>query len=370
MKKMNVLHYIPGFNTGGIESVFLNWFRHIDKTQINFELLVRSYDPESPLLKEYLASGGKLHTLATPSLNPKTMFAFYRKVRRFFKTHPDFDFLHVHVADDPFVVDVAKKSGIEEVAIHAHTTGYNESYKSQGLKSKIRTHNVNAAQHHIAITQAAAKWMFPEEGNVRIIHNGIDTKAYLFDENVRENYRKQLQIDNQYVIMHVGRFSEVKNHLFMLDLFEKVTETISHARMVFVGDGPLQSDIQAEVNERKLQHQVDFLGPRGDVPALLQAADIFLLPSKFEGLGLSAVEAQAAGLPTIVSDRVPTEVAITDLVTFLSLEAPLADWVQVIQDYSKQSERKDTSKEVQEAHYDISQTVRDLSEFYLSTYRK
>ena len=244
MKKVKVLHYIPGFNTGGIESVFLNWYKHLDTKQVAFELLVRNYDPESPMLKEYLALGGKLHTLATPSLNGKTMLAFYRKVSRFFKEHHDYDFLHVHVADDPFVVDIAKRKGIPQVGIHAHTTGYNESYKSQGLKSKIRNRNVQSAQHHLAITQAAAKWMFPGETGVQIIHNGIDAQGYVYDEKVREKHRKALQLEGQYVIMHVGRFSEVKNHLFMLELFEKVKVAIPNSRMVFIGDGPLFEEIK------------------------------------------------------------------------------------------------------------------------------
>lgn len=369
MKKLKILHYIPGFNTGGIESVFLNWFRNLDKEILEFELLVRNYDPNSPMLREYLDLGGKLHSLDTPSLNLKTMLSFYCKVDRFFKDNIDYDFLHVHVADDPFLIDIAKKRGITKVGIHAHTTNYNESYKSKGLKSRIRSHNVKISNHYLAITQAASNWMFPDQENVHILHNGIEAKKYIYDKNVRKNYRNHLQLENKYVLMHVGRFSEVKNHVFMLDLFEKIKVATPNSLLLFVGDGPLYEKIQVETSSRNLQDSVIHLGARSDVPELLQAADVFLLPSKFEGLGLSAVEAQAAGLPTVVSDQVPAEVAITDLVTFLPLEAPLAVWKAAIEEM-KTVERRNTYPEIVEAHYEIRKTIADLTEFYISTYEE
>ncbi|MDE1548154.1 glycosyltransferase [Jeotgalibaca caeni] len=363
MKKLKILHYIPGFNTGGIESVFLNWYRHLPSDAVEFELLVRNYSPDSPLLKEYLELGGKLHTLDTPSLNIKSMMAFYRKVNQFFAKHHEYDFLHVHVADDPFVIQTARRRGIKAVGIHAHTTGYNESYKSQGLKGKIRNHNVKDARYHLAITNAAAAWMFPEKNDVQIIHNGIDAAQYAFNAEKREAVRSQLQLDNRYTIMHVGRFSEVKNHLFMLEVFEKVRVQIPSSVLVFVGDGPLYSEIREEITKRNLEKDVLLLGARGDVPELLQAADVFLLPSKFEGLGLSAVESQSAGLPTLVSDQVPSDVAITDLVFFLPLDS-LSRWVEVISDYSQVRERKNTYQDIVDAHYEIHQTIKDLIDFY------
>ena len=371
MKKMRILHYIPGFNTGGIESVFLNWFRNIDSKEVEFELLVRNYDPGSPLLKEYIRLGGVLHTLETPSLSLKTMLSFRKKVLRFFSEHNDYDFLHVHVADDPFIIPIAKEKGIARIGIHAHTTGYNESYKSQGIKGKIRTFNVKAAQHYMAITQVAADWMFPKEirgtKKVTIIHNGINLQEYEYNESIRQKYRKEFQIEDYHTLMHVGRFSEVKNHLFILDVFERVKLQKEKSKLIFVGDGPLLTEIVKEVNRRQLQEDVIFLGARGDIADLLQAADVFLLPSKFEGLGLSAVEAQASGLPTIVSDRVPREAAITDLVTFLSLEAPLEEWVEALTEVSYDPVRKNVYHEFMDAHYEIKQTTNDLIKFYKST---
>lgn len=321
------------------------------------------------MLKEYLALGGILHTLSTPSLNSKTFFSFYRKVNRFFKTHNDYDFFHIHVADDPFVVDVAKRKGIMQIGIHAHTTGYNESYRSQGLKGKIRKRNVNLAHHHLAITYSAAQWMFPEEKNVEIIHNGIEAAGYSYNEKIRSEYRKQLKIENQYVMMHVGRFSEVKNHLFMLKLLEKTIKIIPNCKLVFVGDGPLFEKIKHAILHRNLENNVLLLGARLDVANLLQAADVFLLPSKFEGLGLSAVESQAAGLPTLVSNQVPTEVAVTDLVSFLPLDDSVDEWVAEVEK-AIHRERRNTYQEIVEAHYEIKQTTNDLINFYFNTFKE
>ena len=368
MGKINILHYIPGFNTGGIESVFLSWFRTIDREKVNFELLVRSYDPDSPFLKEYLQLGGVLHCLETPKLSVKTMLAFRKEVVHFFKNHHNYDFLHIHVADDPFLIATAKKHGIKQVAVHAHTTGYNETYKSQGIKGYIRNSNVKAAQHYLAITQVAADWMFPKsiigEKKVTIIHNGIQSNDYQFSQALRTQYRKELNLEKEYVLMHVGRFSEVKNHLFMLDVFEKLKVTCPNAKLVFVGDGPLLVETKETILNRNLQEDVMLLGTRGDIPQLLQAADVFLLPSKFEGLGLSAIESQAAGLPTVVSDCVPKEVAITNLVHFLSLNQTPDEWADKLLEVGSDREEKDMYQAFVDAHYEIKQTTADLIQFY------
>lgn len=367
MIKMNILHYIPGFNTGGIESVFLNWYKHLNKKEVNFELLVRSFDSESPLLKEYLELGGVLHTLDTPSLNPKTMLAFRNRVHGFFKEHSAYDFLHVHVADDPFVIPAAQKAGIPFVGIHAHTTGYNKSYKSQGIKGKIRLRNVKRADTYFACSKEAGDWMFPvevrNEKPVHIIHNGIDAKRYEFNDETRKQYRKELGLVNQFTLIHVGRFSEVKNHLFMLEVFQKVKEQYPNSILLFVGDGPLFNQLTQTIKDRNLEKEVLLLGARGDVAEILQAADLFMLPSQFEGLGLAAIEAQAAGLPTVVSDQVPQEAAITGLVEFISLESPIEKWADEMLEHIKE-ERKSTLQQIRAAHYDIQQTTADLINEY------
>ncbi|UJF15248.1 glycosyltransferase [Jeotgalibaca sp. MA1X17-3] len=364
MNKIKILHYIPGFHTGGIESVFLSWYKNINKEEVNFELLVRSFDSESPMLKEYLEMGGVLHTLQTPSLNPKTMLTFRKQVQTFFKEHHTYDFLHVHVADDPFVIPAAQKIGIKNIGIHAHTTGYNESYKSQDLKGMIRKSNIKRAKYYFACSQEAADWMFPIEirkkKQVHIIHNGIDAKSYEFNEETRGQYRKQLNLKNQFTLIHVGRFSEVKNHPFMLEIFQKVKVKHPNSKMIFIGNGPLFETIEHKIEELRLKDDILLLGARGDVAKIVQAADVFLLPSQFEGLGIAAIEAQAACLPTFVSDRVPQDVAITDLVHFLSLEIPVEEWADQILEHIHDEKRKSTYEQIKEAHYDIQQTTQDL----------
>lgn len=359
--KMKILHYIPGFNTGGIESVFLNWYKNLENSDITFELLVRNYNPDSPMLKEYLNMGGILHTLDTPALNPKTMFAFRKKVSLFFKTHRDYDFVHMHVADDPFILNSARKNGIKEIGVHAHTTGYNESYKQQGLKKMIRDHNVNKANHYFSCSHEAAEWMFPQYLNrVQIIHNGIDTVEYEFDLEKRNQYRDILKIGNALVLVHVGRFSEVKNHIFLLEVFEELKKNIPNVKLLLVGDGDLLPEIASKFNDENIH----YLGARLDVPEILQAADIFLLPSKFEGLGMSAIESQGAGLPTLVSNRVPLEVKVTDLVEFISIDNGVEPWVNQIMECQNSLVRESTTHELLTAHYDIKQTTRDLCQYY------
>lgn len=359
---MRVLHYIPGFNTGGIESVYLNWYKQIDTSKIEFELLVRSYDSESPMLKEYLELGGKIHTLKTPSLNLNTMYSFRQEVKTFFEGHHDYDFLHVHVPDDPFIISVAKKSGIPHIGVHAHTIGYNVSYKNQGIKGLIRKRNIKQAQHYFACSHQAAEWMFPDESTVEIIHNGIKGNLYEYNLKTREKYREELLLKDAFTIIHVGRFSEVKNHEFMLKIFENLKQTDLNCKLIFVGDGPLYTEMKQQVTA----DDILFLGARSDIPELLQAADVFLLPSKFEGLGIAAIEAQAAGLPTLVADRVPKEVQITNLVKFLPIDDDsIEKWVKSIVSLKEKSlNRRSTLSNLAENHYEIKQTTDDLISYY------
>ena len=358
---MKILHYIPGFNTGGIESVFLNWYKNLDLSECEFELLVRNYDSNSPMVKEYLALGGKLHTLDTPSLNVKTMWHFRNRVKMFFEKHHDYDFLHIHVADDPFVIHAAKNAGIKEIGVHAHTIGYNESYKSQGLKGFIRNNNVKQADHLFACSHVAAKWMFPKRlDNVQIIHNGIEIKKYEFNRYIREEYREKLKLKANYTLVHVGRFSEVKNHEFMIDIFKRVKKQIPQIQLLFVGDGPLFS----EIKKNYPYEGIHYLGARIDTPEILQAADVFLLPSKFEGLGMSAIEAQGAGLPTLVSNRVPNEVKVTNLVEFLPLDNGSDAWTTRILELKGNYVREKTGELLRNAHYDIKETTNDLVNYY------
>lgn len=359
---MRILHYIPGFNTGGIESVYLNWYKQIDTSKIKFELLVRSYDPESPMLKEYLKLGGKIHTLRTPFLNLNTMYSFRQEIKSFFEGHHDFDFLHVHVPDDPFVISIAKKYGISHIGVHAHTTGYNVSYKNQGLKGLIRKRNIKQAQHYFACSNQAAEWMFPDENTVEIIHNGIKGSLYEYNFETREKYREALLLKNDFTMIHVGRFSEVKNHEFMLRIYENLKQTDLNFKLIFVGDGPLYK----EMKQQAASNDILFLGARSDIPELLQAADLFLLPSKFEGLGIAAIEAQAAGLPTLVADRVPQEVQITNLVKFISIDDDsVEEWVKnIVYLKEKSLRRKSTLSNLVESHYEIKQTTDDLISYY------
>lgn len=339
----------------------MNWYKNLESPEITFELLVRNYDPESPMLKEYLKRGGILHTLNTPALNSKTMFVFRKKVSQFFKKHADYDFVHMHVADDPFILSSARKNGIQEIGIHAHTTGYNESYKQQGLKKMIRDNNVNKANHYFSCSNEAAEWMFPQYINqVQIIHNGIETDKYEYDLKKRKQYRDILKLGNALTLVHVGRFSEVKNHIFILEVFKELKSHIADLRLLLVGDGELLPDISS----RFVDEDIHYLGARLDIPEILQAADIFLLPSKFEGLGMSAIESQGAGLPTLVSDRVPEEVRVTDLVVFLPIDKGVGPWVKQIVACQKSLVRESTTQQLLSAHYDIKQTTNDLCQYY------
>ena len=204
--------------------------------------------------------------------------------------------------------------------------------------------------------------MFPGQ-NITTINNGIETDRFSFSPEVREAVRKELGLGDALVLGHVGRFAPQKNHAFLLDIFHQVHEKNHNAVLLLAGTGPLEDTVKRKAEQLGLMDHVRFLGVRPDVNRILQAVDVFVLPSLYEGLSIAAVEVQAAGVPCIISDAVPKACALTDLVEFVPLEASPAHWADVILQRCA-SDRTDRSEEIRSAGYDIQSTADWLQDFY------
>lgn len=202
-----------------------------------------------------------------------------------------------------------------------------------------------------------------ESGHVQVWKNAIDLSAYEFSPRVREEYRKEYGED-AFIVGHVGRFVEAKNHRFLLEIFKEIVERKPNALLLLVGDGPLFEQIQERALALGIEQSVRFLGARSDVPQLLQAMDVFLFPSKFEGLGIVAIEAQAAGLACFASTSVPQDIGITDLVQFIGLDVEPKRWATSILESDLRRREEDTREALQKAGYDITQSTEQLYEFY------
>lgn len=218
-----------------------------------------------------------------------------------------------------------------------------------------------------ACSEIAGKWMFKNR-NFRVIHNAINVSDFVYNESIRQKVRTQLGLlKDEFVIGHVGRFSYQKNHDFLIDVFNEVHRRLPEAVLILIGDA-VEDELylnkaKQKVKELNLVENVRFLGIRNDVPDLMQAMDCFLFPSRFEGLGIVIIEAQTAGLPCYVSSVIPNEVKITNLVDFISLNESPENWAEKIIK-NKNYKRKDISKEIIKAGYDINTEIKKMQKFY------
>lgn len=224
------------------------------------------------------------------------------------------------------------------------------------------------SDYHFACSNDAGKWMFGDEKNdgeeFIVIKNGIDIEKYTHNPRIRAKFRKDLDLEGKKVIGHVARFNKVKNHTFLIDIFKNLVEEDPSYRLVLLGEGELRKDIENKVSSYGLNDKVNFMGSVGNVNEILQAVDIFVLPSLYEGMAISSIEAQTAGLKTLLADTIDRRSKLTNLVEFIPIDKGVDPWVKALQN-SLPYERLDMSQVIKNAGFDIKETTKYLSDFYL-----
>lgn len=366
---IRVLHVVIGMNRGGLETFIMNVYRNINRNVIQFDFLVHTnnecaYDAE---IKEL---GGKIFSV--PARN-KGVSKNRKALNDFFKNHKEYKIVHQHVSSLTYITPLkyAKRYGVPIRIIHGHSTGQS-GHKFHEYIHKYNQHYIKSiATHYFACSEMAAKWLYSKKQFINkkydIINNAIDSKSFIYCEQKRLEKRSELGLKGQYVIGHIGRFNLVKNHEFLIDIFKSVHEKDNDVILLLVGDGELRINIQEKVNKLGLQNNVIFTGIRSDISDILQAMDIFVFPSLYEGLGIVAVEAQASGLHCIASDQVPKEISVTENVKFLSLDDNVDVWVDEILRKKNYFERQDTSLLVKNNGYDINNVCKKLEKIYINS---
>ena len=359
---IRVLHIVNRMGYGGIEALLMNIYRTLDTNTIQFDFAVTS--PQKGEYEEEIKKrGGKIYKLE----GRHNHFLHYKKTwNRFFKEHQgEYNAIHMHVSSltdiQPLVS--AKKYGVKNRLIHSHNT-YQKGIMHNVLNTLHKIQIRKYATRLLACSTEAGKYCFGKQ-KFEVIKNGIDTKKYIYDIETRNQMRKMLNIPEEVLaFVHVGRFSEQKNHTFLIDIFEEIQKRKQDTMLFLVGDGGLKESIENKVKELQLQDKVIFLGTRDNVNEILQAMDAFLLPSLHEGLPVVGIEAQAAGLPIYISDTVSPEVKITDLVTFYPLQESVENWAKNILDTIDTKKRVNTQPQIIQAGYDIVNTARLLQQYY------
>lgn len=361
MEPIRVLHVIDGMGSGGAEAFIMNLFRNIDRTKVQFDFLLRNQ--EDMYFDEIQELGGRIYM--TPPF-PRQAWQNYKDTKAFFAEHNEYAIIHVHGNALIYMsaLLLAKKAGIPCRIMHSHNTQARKPvYRLIHEANKLFIDSL--ATTHLACSEAAGEWMFNNR-NYKVVNNGIEVKKYLYNETDREQIRKEFRLDGKFVVGHVGRFLHSKNHTFLLDIFSAIHERNKEAVLLLIGTGPLEAEIQKKVHELGLDDAVIFAGVRSDVKKLLQAMDVFLFPSLFEGLPVVLVEAQAAGLHIIVSEAVSEEAFLTERIEHASLSAPAEEWAEMTLRYQQGYDRQDTYDRLRDAGYDVESIAREMERFYIS----
>lgn len=349
-------------NPGGVENVIMNYYRHIDRNRIQFDFLCNSYE-KIAYEDEVISLGGK--TFHFPARS-KNFVGYKRELNDFFKKHAtEYDAIWVNIcslANIDYLI-MAKKYGIPKRIIHSHNS-QNMDGKLRGL---LHQYNKKRIDHYAtdfwACSEDAAKWFYNEDiqPKVEIINNAIDIEKIKFDVKARERIRKILGWQKEYIIGNVGRLHFQKNQSFALDIFHELLKEKKDARLVLVGQGEDEQMLKDKIHLYGMEEQVRMVGVQSDIQGWLSSFDLFLFPSVFEGLGLAALEAEANGLPVLLSDGViPDTVKINQNVAFLQLEAGSSVWKDKIFDISKNEERENIENVKQnfiKAGYEINHEV-------------
>lgn len=363
---IRVLHIVGSMNRGGIQAFIMNVYRNIDRNKIQFDFLL-STDKECDYNAEIQRLGGKIFSI----LPRKQGFLKNRKsLDYFFSQHPEYRIIHQHVSSLSYVepLKIAEKYGVHIRIVHGHSTKEGGSlihkYIHRWNQLKINSY----ATDYFACSELVAKWLYGKVGyNSRrftVINNGIEVERFAYSPEIRKNIRNELGIQNNFVIGHVGRFAYPKNHEFLIDVFKEVIGLNPSFLLLLVGDGEKKPFIEQKVADLKLSDNVIFLGDRNDISHLLQAMDVFVFPSHYEGLPVALVEAQTAGLPCLISDNITDEIVITDLINKLSLNTENRIWAEKILEFVESYERKDTQQDIRQSGYDISETIKSLEIIY------
>ena len=365
---IRILQVVTTMDMGGIESLLMNLYRNIDKEKVQFDFLAHR-DFEFYYEKEIKEMGGKIHRIMP--ITPTKISQYCKELRKFFKAHPEYKVVHSHLnAWSYLVLKTAKKCGIPVRIAHSHTTNL------RSRRNKIRVMFIDYCRakinkqttHRYACSKGAGEWLYGK-ANFEVFKNSIDAQKFSFNENIRNTVREELGLKDELLLGHVGRMDSPKNHIFLIKVLKELVKECPDTKLLLIGDGELRQNLELEAKNLGIKDNVIFTGSRLDIDRLLQAVDVFCFPSKFEGLPVTVVEAQAAGLPTIMSDTVTDEVIVTDLVKVLPIDDSEV-WVQEILNTDILKIRKDTKEDIIKSGFDIKDTVKRLEEFYLNEYSK
>ena len=357
---IRVAHVMGKMVGGGLEAVVMNYYRHIDRSKVQFDFIV---DEDSTLVpqEEIESLGGRVFTVPPY----QRVLAYQKALVRLFREQ-GWEIVHSHEnALSVFPLRAAKRAGVPVRIAHSHSTSGKGEPARNAAKWLLR-HFANVyPTYRMACSRYAGEWLFGQKSNFEVIKNAINLSKFDFNAMARNEMRADLGVgDKTLVIGHAGRFVPQKNHSFLVEMFVEVLRREENSLLVLVGEGPLLDGVKERVSSLGIASKVRFLGHCESMGMIYQVLDIFCLPSNYEGLGMVAVEAQASGLPTVCSENVPEEALISGSATKVCLSAGPAVWADVVLGLRTEFRRSHV-QEAKDNGYDIASASELLQKRYL-----
>lgn len=368
---MNVLEVFgEPIMSGGQEAFVFEVLKNMNTENLNIDCLTAYHWVNNDYRQLVEKQGGSIYELKLPFQPGKSRMNIAEPFKAFLKDHK-YDVVHIHsgsISVLAIMAAVADEAGVKKVIVHSHSTGEHDSLRHKLLRLAASFSMRKHVDIYCACSKAAAEWKFaqPYADKAIIVKNGIDIERFRFNPLTRNEYRKKLGISDQnFVLGHVGRFSHEKNQRFIVELFQVLQKRLPESKLLLVGDGDDKPMIEQLIHEKNLSGQVILTGNVSNVPDYLQAMDMFILPSLYEGFAIVAMEAQATGLPVLISDTVPRDVKLSDNVAFLSLkENTCEQWINEILRLQNR-QRTSNTEQVKQAGYNISNTAEMVRNMYI-----
>lgn len=362
---IRILHVVAKMNRAGTETMIMNMYRHISRDKVQFDFAVCT-EEHSDYEDEIFALGGMLHRY--PRYTGKNHFSYKRWWDEFFTAHPEYKVIHGHIGSTAAIyLGIAKKHGRYTIA---HSHGTREPLNLRSVIWRMYSYPTRyVADHFFGCSMAALETRYGnkvahDSQRAEVLNNAIDAALYSYDEKVRIKMRNDLNItENEWVIGTIGRLSPQKNPQMIIQVLKELKNRGKKFKFLWVGVGNLKNEVERAILGNNLIDDVQMLGLRNDVPQILQAMDVFILPSVWEGLGIVAVEAQAAGLPTLCSDQVPVEAKLTELCEFIDV-GNVELWVDKLLEV-KNTNRENTYADIVDGNFDVNDVSKWLERFYL-----
>lgn len=356
-------------SNGGQESFVINVIQNMDRSGMQIDLLTPYYCDNANYQAAVQRWNGRVFELGLSFAPGKSRKKLLAAVYQFLKKNR-YDVVHVHsgsISVLAYVSLAARLAGVQKIIVHSHCAGEKKTLKHCIIKTAAAPMLSLCPMKHCACSTVAGEYKYPSwivKHRMKLIKNGVDLDVFRYDAERSAEMRRELGISkNTWVVGHVGRFSSQKNHSFLIKVFAALHQRNTDSVLLLIGNGDLMPEAQRQVHQMGLDSSVIFVGNVSNVWDYMQVMDVFVLPSKFEGLPIVMVEAQAAGVAVVASDAVTKETGLVDQVRFISLDAPLDDWVSAVENAAS-TPRFDEAERIRSKGFDIHSTAAEVRMLY------